>query len=329
MRITASTVELSSARLFEARASVTERFQVRVGPGRHEARGHEHQDHYLGRAESESRDVQRLISLLEKYLNGKTHDDPAKIASKIDALVQRIEAARAEGGSERTATEQEAPARFDLRYTRTEQYQEVEATSFRAQGSVRTADGRQIDFSQALDLARAYARTETISLRATGTVDSNAAAGSGTPAAGPAAAPATPGQASAGPAATQQALSLGGSVLGLDANGDGKIDPASELVGQSGNGFQELAAFDDDHNGFIDEGDQIFSKLALVDRSADGLTATTLAAKGVGAIYTGSVSTPFTVTDAANQPTAQIARSGIFINENGTTGIAQQVNVLV
>ena len=129
--------------------------------------------------------------------------------------------------------------------------------------------------------------------------------------------------------ATQQALSLGGSVLGIDANGDGQIDAKTELVGQSGDGFAELAKYDQDGNGFIDEGDPIFAKLALVDRSANGLTATTLAAKGVGAIYTGSVATPYTVTDSSNQATAQIARSGIFINENGTTGIAQQVNVLV
>ena len=273
MRIVASNVQLASAHLFEARRSITERLQVRVGPGRGEGcHGH----HGPG---------------------GRCSDN----------------------GAERTATEQDAPARFDLRLTRRESYQEIEATSFRASGSVTTADGRQIDFSQALDLARAYARTETISLRLTGTLDPKAAASAASPAAAPV--PAAP--------ATQQALSLGGSVLAYDANGDGKIDPKTELLGQSGDGFAELAKYDDDKNGFIDEGDQIFSKLALVDRTAGGLTATTLTAKGVGAIYTGSVATPYTVTDTANQPLAQIARSGVFINENGSTGIAQQVNVLV
>ena len=284
MRIEASNVQLSSAHLFEARRSITERLQIRVGPGRgEECHGH----HGPG---------------------GRCSDN----------------------GAERTATEQDAPARFDLRLTRRESYQEVEATSFRASGSVATADGRQIDFSQALDLARAYARTETISLRLTGTLDPKAASPAGAPAAD---APATAASPAAAPVpaapATQQALSLGGSVLAYDANGDGKIDPKTELLGQSGDGFAELAKYDDDKNGFIDEGDQIFSKLALVDRTAGGLTATTLTAKGVGAIYTGSVATPYTLTDTANQPLAQIARSGVFINENGSTGIAQQVNVLV
>ena len=283
MRIVGSNVQLSSAHLFEARRSITERLQIRVGPGRgEECHGH----HGPG---------------------GRCSDN----------------------GAERTATEQDAPARFDLRLTRRESYQEVEATSFRASGSVTAADGRQIDFSQALDLARAYARTETISLRLTGTLDPKAAASAAT-AGAPAATAASPAAAPVPAApATQQALSLGGSVLAYDANGNGKIDPKTELLGQSGDGFAELAKYDDDKNGFIDEGDQIFSKLALVDRTAGGLTAATLAAKGVGAIYTGSVATPYTVTDTANQPLAQIARSGVFINENGTTGIAQQVNVLV
>ena len=283
MRIVASNVQLSSAHLFEARRSITERLQVRVGPGRgEECHGH----HGPG---------------------GRCSDN----------------------GAERTATEQDAPARFDLRLTRRESYQEVEATSFRASGSVTTADGRQIDFSQALDLARAYARTETISLRLTGTLDPKAAASAAT-AGAPAATAASPAAAPVVAApATQQALSLGGSLLAYDANGDGKIDPKTELLGQSGDGFAELAKYDDHKNGFIDQGDQIFSKLALVDRTAGGLTATTLTAKGVGAIYTGSVATPYTLTDTANQPLAQIARSGVFINENGSTGIAQQVNVLV
>lgn len=283
MRIVASNVQLSSAHLFEARRSITERLQVRVGPGRGEGcHGH----HGPG---------------------GRCSDN----------------------GAERTATEQDAPARFDLRLTRRESYREVEATSFRASGSVTTADGRQIDFSQALDLARAYARTETISLRLTGTLDPKAAASAAT-AGAPAATAASPAAAPVVAApATQQALSLGGSLLAYDANGDGKIDPKTELLGQSGDGFAELAKYDDHKNGFIDQGDQIFSKLALVDRTAGGLTATTLTAKGVGAIYTGSVATPYTLTDTANQPLAQIARSGVFINENGSTGIAQQVNVLV
>ena len=307
MQIIGSNIELSSAHRFEARYSLRERLKVAVHPG---------QDSFAHGAKGD-RDVDKLIKLLQRYLDGRPgKGNNEQIADKIDRLVKRIEQRQGDEGE----------VQFDLKYRRQESYREVEATSFRATGSVATADGRQIDFTAALDLARVYARTETISLRASGTIDPAAAA-----AADPAPAPTlalAPAPASA-PAASQPALSLGGSVLGLDANGDGQVDVATELVGQSGNGFAELAKFDEDGNGFIDAGDSIFSKLALVDQGPNGLTADTLAVRGVGAIYTGSVSTPYRYTDGSNQTVANLSRSGIYLNENGTTGIAQQVDVLI
>ena len=306
MQIVGSSIQFSSAHRFEAQYAVRERLKVAVHPGQdsfaHEAKG----DH----------DVDKLIKLLQRYLDGRPgKGNNEQIADKIDRLVKRIEQRQGDGGE----------VQFDLKYRRQESYREVEATSFRATGSVATADGRQIDFTAALDLARVYARTETISLRATGTIDPAAAAPDPALAPAPASAPVP----ASAPAASQPALSLGGSVLGLDANGDGQIDLATELVGQSGNGFSELAKFDEDGNGFIDAGDSIFSKLALVDQGPNGLTADTLTVRGVGAISTGSVSTPYRYTDGSNQTVANLSRSGIYLNENGTTGIAQQVDVLI
>ena len=306
MQIIASNIELSSAHRFEAQYSLRERLKVAVHPG---------QDSFAHGAKGDH-DVDKLIKLLQRYLDGRPgKGNNEQIADKIDRLVKRIEQRQGDGGE----------VRFDLKYRRQESYREVEATSFRATGSVATADGRQIDFTAALDLARVYARTETVSLRATGTIDPAAAAPDPALAPAPASAPVP----ASAPAASQPALSLGGSVLGLDANGDGQIDVATELVGQSGNGFSELAKFDEDGNGFIDAGDSIFSKLALVDQGPNGLTADTLTVRGVGAIYTGSVSTPYRYTDGSNQTVANLSRSGIYLNENGTTGIAQQVDVLI
>jgi hypothetical protein len=301
MRIIASNIQLSSAHRFEAQHTVQEQLKVALHPV---------QDSFAPGARGD-RDVEKLIKLLKRYLDGRSKGgDDEKVADKIDRLVKRIEQRQADGA-----------VRFDVKYRRQESYREVEATSFRASGSVATADGRQIDFSAALDLARGYARTETISLRATGTLNPGAPP--------PESAPPAASADAAAPPASQQALSLGGSVLGLDANGDGQIDVATELVGQSGNGFSDLAQYDEDGNGFIDEGDSVFNKLALVDRGANGLTADTLAVRGVGAIYTGSVSTPYRYTDGSNQTVANLSRSGVYLNENGTTGIAQQVDVLI
>ena len=59
-------------------------------------------------------------------------------------------------------------------------------------------------------------------------------------------------------------LGAGSGFLALDKNGDGIINDGSELFGtKSGNGFADLAAYDTDHNGFIDEGDEIWDKLKI------------------------------------------------------------------
>ena len=48
-------------------------------------------------------------------------------------------------------------------------------------------------------------------------------------------------------------LSAKSGFLALDKNGDGTINDGTELFGtRSGNGFQDLSAYDTDHNGFID-----------------------------------------------------------------------------
>ncbi|MGE0442735.1 MAG: hypothetical protein AB7S39_19810 [Gemmatimonadales bacterium] len=368
MRILASNVQLSAAHVFEATQKTTEQVQVRFRPVGHEHR-HGHHGHHGGDRYLRGSDpIAQLTKLLDRLLSkrddteGSGADRPTSIEERIAAVVKRIDerlasaanpttagqtaaTPAAEGGAAGTPpagqSSSDGSVRFRVDYRYRSTYREAEALSFRASGSVVTDDGRRIDFSQALDLARAYARTETISLRLKGTVGAdsatagtaaglavtarNAAQGTGGAEAGQV-------QDAAGPAAepaTQQALSLGGSVLGIDLDGDGTIDPNSELLGGSGNGFAELAQFDEDGNGFIDEGDSVFSRLALVDQTGNGLAAESLASRGVGAIYTGSVATPYTVTDAANQPLAQLARSGIYLNEDGTTGIAQQVNVLV
>lgn len=59
-------------------------------------------------------------------------------------------------------------------------------------------------------------------------------------------------------------LISGSGFLALDQNGDGIINDGSELFGtQSGNGFADLAKFDSDGNGFIDENDEIFDRLKI------------------------------------------------------------------
>jgi hypothetical protein len=94
----------------------------------------------------------------------------------------------------------------------------------------------------------------------------------------------------------------GSGFLSLDINGDGVINNGSELFGpQSGNGFEELAQYDNDNNGWIDESDSIYEKLRIWSKDGNGndyLFA--LGEKGIGAIYLGNIGTEFNITDNQN-----------------------------
>ena len=114
--------------------------------------------------------------------------------------------------------------------------------------------------------------------------------------------------------------------LTYDLNQNNKIDNGSELFGPTTNqGYQELAQLDDDKNGFIDENDSSWSKLGVWQ---PGASLNTLSQMGVAAISTMSVATSFGLYNGEKLQ-AQIARSGIFLKENGTVGLMQQVDLNV
>ena len=50
---------------------------------------------------------------------------------------------------------------------------------------------------------------------------------------------------------------------------------------------------------------------------------------GVGAIYLGSASTPFSLKDSDNNLQGAIRSSGIFLKENGGAGTIQQLDLVV
>ncbi|MGL4995038.1 MAG: hypothetical protein ACRC6G_02545, partial [Deefgea sp.] len=73
--------------------------------------------------------------------------------------------------------------------------------------------------------------------------------------------------------------------LFFDRNRNGLADNGSELFGpKSGHGFTELAALDEDQNGWIDEGDAAFKDLKLWQAAVHGDGVQTLAQAGVGAL---------------------------------------------
>ncbi len=124
-------------------------------------------------------------------------------------------------------------------------------------------------------------------------------------------------------------LAKGSYFLALDKNSNQKIDNGTELFGaQSGNGFAELAQYDEDGNSFIDEGDSIYGKLS-VWRPDQGLMA--LADVGVGAIYLHPVETQFQNVGNNSDGESQgvLRSSSVYLNEDGSAGTVQQLDLRV
>lgn len=122
------------------------------------------------------------------------------------------------------------------------------------------------------------------------------------------------------------ALNSNAGFIALDRNADGIINNGSELFGaNSGNGFADLANFDEDSNGFIDSGDSIFKDLFAFNPNS-GLMSK-LVDLGVGALYTQSVDSPFKLNDTNNRNLGVIRSSGFYLNEDRSAGLLQQVDL--
>lgn len=230
--------------------------------------------------------------------------------------------------NESSAQQEQAAPRFD--YYRHELIIESETTSFSALGTITTKDGREISLDLQQSMHYQYRFEEEINLSNQILVDPliiNLANNT-----------ATLTEHSynfdldANGSEEQIYFAGGGSAfLALDKNTDGQINNGGELFGAiTGNGFAELAVYDDDDNGFIDEGDSIFQQLRLYNKSAEGEDQlSTLQEAGVGAFYLGYSSTPFSIKNENNELLAAVRASGIYISEEGESGTIQQVDLAV
>lgn len=124
-------------------------------------------------------------------------------------------------------------------------------------------------------------------------------------------------------------LASGSGYLALDKNNDGMINDGSELFGpQSGDGFGDLAQYDEDGNGWIDENDSVWSKLKIWCRDEKGENMLyTLADKGVGAICLQKAATNFALKRNDNSDKGYIRSTGIFLYENGNVGSVQHLDL--
>lgn len=225
-----------------------------------------------------------------------------------------------------------SPKGWGIEYDLRESYYQKESMSFSADGVVKTTDGREINFSVQLNMTKEFAYQNQISFRAGDAVKVD---------------PLVVHFNTFNPNLTERKYEFdldadgsldtisfvgpGSGFLALDLNGDGIINDGTELFGpQAGDGFSELAKYDEDGNGWIDENDSIYQKLVIWTKDRDGNDQLfALGEKGIGAIYLGNVSTPFGLTGNQNQLHGEIARSGVFLHEDGRAGIIQHIDLVV
>jgi len=210
---------------------------------------------------------------------------------------------------------------------------EMEYTAFQSQGCVKTQDGREITFGVEVEMSRAFCEKydsifvqdvpvtcDPLVFNLEGNIgkisdqkflfDLNVDG-------------------------TEEEISFteqGSGFLALDKNKDGEINDGSELFGtKSGDGFKDLAEYDEDGNGWIDENDSVFDDLSIWTLNEEGeKVQISLLKADVGAIYLGNASTEFSLKNAETHDTNGIIRStGVFLKESGGAGTVQHIDLAI
>ena len=266
----------------------------------------------------EKRAMQSIRQQCLQYLIRLLYGDRWKDVQVDDTYLQPV-----------TSGQQAAIRRVNL--TASYYHEETEETAFRTTGTVRTADGREISFGLELGMSRRFQEetkieniaeivdlTDPLVINLDGNIaglsdqkfmfDIDAD----------------------GEEESISYLQGGSGYLALDKNGDGVINDGSELFGtKSGDGFADLAEYDADGNGWIDENDPIFDKLRIWAKDENGKDELyTLKEVGVGAICLQKAATDFSLNSQKdNTQNGQIRSTGIFLYENGTAGTMQQLDL--
>lgn len=269
-----------------------------------------------------------LLKTLIEYFTGRKIDLLSQSDLTADADTAGV--SQAAGGTPADAVP--AKAGYGVEYDYHESYTEMEQTTFSAQGVVRTSDGKEISFDLNLAMSRLYHEESSVSIRAGDAVKKD---------------PLVLNFAGTAAQLTDQRFAFdidsdgkddminftagGSGFLVFDKDGNGQATDGSELFGtHSGDGFAELAAYDADRNGWIDENDPIFEQLRIWIKDGAGQDQLlSLADKGVGAIGLQHLATPFEVKTAENRLQASVLASGVFLQQNGGVGSIQQLDLTV
>ena len=147
---------------------------------------------------------------------------------------------------------------------------EVENTAFSTVGTAITADGREINFNVEVEMSRSFMAVNESYVQSIETLRDPLVINLGSDVAGLSDQKFYFDIDADGKMDKISYLEGDSGFLALDKNNDGRINDGSELFGtKSGDGFKDLAMYDEDGNGWIDEADDVFNNLKIWTKNAD------------------------------------------------------------
>jgi len=240
-----------------------------------------------------------------------------------------------QGGSFPNRIQSQFTQSWQMSIRQTDIHFETEAVDFSSKGEVKTEDGRTIQFSLDMSLDRAFVSqtqketlinrwkeqinlTDPLVISLDGKMpalsdtrfefDLN----------------------SNGETESINFVNPGSGFLAFDKNNDQVINNGSELFGPgTGNGFEELSRFDADGNSWIDENDEVFTKLSVWTKNETGEDKLiSLKDAGIGAISLDYAASRFNMVESDNTLNGQLKSTGMFLFENGNVGSLHQVDLV-
>jgi len=273
-----------------------------------------------------------LLKKLFESMTGKSFNVGMLDAQSVGNSGNSASSDQAASASQLSITSGEA-LEHGFEYSYSETTTSTEQVQFQAQGQVRTADGRVIDLNLQLNMSRLLSENHSFQIRLGAALKDPLVINFSGQAAELSADTIEFDIDSDGELDTVHRLDDASGYIALDKNSNGAIDNGNELFGaKSGNGFKELAAYDDDNNGFIDEGDAIWDQLRIWVQHDDGSSSMfTLADKDIGALYLGYSRTDWELSAGqhSDEMAGKIRATGLFLTEEGETGSLQQVDLVV
>ena len=251
-------------------------------------------------------------------------------ASQEKMNVKHASSAERGQGQQAQQVQQAQQAQFGMRITAKHEVHESESMSFQSKGIVNTADGKVIAFKVNLDMKRAYTQSSEVLIEIGAKLQD----------------PLVINYDGKGIAFGEDSLELditmdgtpeqfrnlaaGSGFLAFDKNQNGVIDDGSELFGpETGSGFGELAAYDLDNNGWIDESDDIFTSLKLWTVSPSGQkTLVGIKDADVGAIYLGKVASDYQIKNG-NELLAKVRETSVYLKEGGGAGTIHEIDLKI